>query len=570
MANPVRRRARIGLALALLVGGSWPAQTQISISGQAFNLEFRAFDRSGQPVLDLTAADVRVRVDGREWPVRSLLLRRSGGSLPPPFASNSETGRDVVLVIDEDSILPGSIEPVREALKTVVDMLGSNDRVGLLSLNANGMSVPPLDRRASVDRAIADIRGRAFSRETADDFACRTRVALQRLGKFIGALPRSATTTLLVFSAALAVPAPAPVFTVGGQTCILQPSHFDEFRDIAQQSAVSIYGLRVVDPALPDNAERAVGLEKLVASLNGRFERLSTTPHDQLQQVVEETAAWYVISVELEGGAPKISKRAIDLQILREGVHAGVPREAFFTTTDLARASPRDMLRVSTPFRALPLRAAAYPSANPGDPTMKIVVLFEPEGQAALRSAMAALFTDQGRLVTQWVSEPTDLEKRPVVAALIAPAGTYRLRVAATDASDRSGAVDTHVHAELTTAGALKLSAALLGAPDGGSIAPRLRFGRADRAAVVYLEAYGARRCAGVASTLELSDSENGPARMTAAASLTPIDQSDVCILSGGFDIGDLPPGDYVVRAIVTLNDKPAGRVMRTLRRTIQ
>lgn len=141
MANPVRHRARIGLALALLVGGSWPAQTQISISGQAFNLEFRAFDRRGQPVLDLTAADVRVRVDGREWPVRSL-LRRSGGSLPPPFASNTETGRDVVLVVDEDSVLPGSIEPVREALKTVVDMLGSTDRVGLLSLNANGMSVP--------------------------------------------------------------------------------------------------------------------------------------------------------------------------------------------------------------------------------------------------------------------------------------------------------------------------------------------------------------------------------------------------------------------------------------------
>jgi hypothetical protein len=97
---------------------------------------------------------------------------------------------------------------------------------------------------------------------------------------------------------------------------------------------------------------------------------------------------------------------------------------------------------------------------------------------------------------------------------------------------------------------------------------PRLQFGPGDAGAGVYFEVYGPPRCAGIAATLELSDSPDGPARVAAPASPTPIDQSDGCILVGGFDIGALPPGDYVVRAIVTVDGKPAGRATRTLRKT--
>jgi hypothetical protein len=555
--------------LAMVVCTSWPAFTQRGTEGQPVNLEFRAVDRNGQPMLDLARADLRLRVDGREYPVRALELRRFSGPLAAPFASNLDTGRDVVLVVDEESVLPGSIEPVREALSAVVTRLAANDRIGLLSLHGTGMALAPTDRRAAVERAIGDVRGRAFSRETDDDFSCRTRVALQRLTNLFGTLPRGATTTVIIFSSALAVPAPAPVFVVGGQTCILQPSHFDEFREVAARSAASVYGLRVVDRALPDDAGKAAGLEKIVLSLDGNVERLSTTPADQLRRIVEETAPYYVASFELDAPKEKNARRLIDLTVAREGVNVRVQREAIVATTEApGRSSPRDMLRVSAAFRALPLRAAAYPSVNPGEKTMKVIVLFEPDGQAALTSAMAALFSEEGRLVTQWVSEAADLARRPVLAGLIAPPGTYRLRVAAVDDSGRSGAVDAEMRAALTEAGPVKLSAMLLSALDGGSMVPRLQFGPGDAGAGVYFEAYGPPRCAGIAATLELSDSPEGPARVTAPASPTPIDQSDGCILVGGFDIGALPPGDYVVRAIVSVDGKPAGRATRTLRKT--
>jgi len=41
-------------------------------------------------------------------------------------------------------------------------------------------------------------------------------------------------------------------------------------------------------------------------------------------------------------------------------------------------------------------------------------------------------------------------------------------------------------------------------------------------------------------------------------------------IALGGFAIGGLAPGDYVMRALVSVNGKSAGRVIQTLRKTAQ
>jgi hypothetical protein len=128
--------------------------------------------------------------------------------------------------------------------------------------------------------------------------------------------------------------------------------------------------------------------------------------------------------------------------------------------------------------------------------------------------------------------------------------------------------VNQDVRAELTAAGSARLSAILLGVPESGSMVPRLQFGSGDTAAVVYLEAYGPARCSAVAASLELVASEDGPVLIQAPASVSQTERSDGCILYGGFEIGTLKPGDYLVRAGVSVDGKPAGRVTRTLRKT--
>jgi hypothetical protein len=39
-------------------------------------------------------------------------------------------------------------------------------------------------------------------------------------------------------------------------------------------------------------------------------------------------------------------------------------------------------------------------------------------------------------------------------------------------------------------------------------------------------------------------------------------------VSDGGFNIGSLPAGDYLMRAVVSLDGKPVGKVVRTLRKT--
>ena len=36
----------------------------------------------------------------------------------------------------------------------------------------------------------------------------------------------------------------------------------------------------------------------------------------------------------------------------------------------------------------------------------------------------------------------------------------------------------------------------------------------------------------------------------------------------GGFNIASLAPGDYLMRAVVSLDGKPVGKVVRTLRKS--
>ena len=59
----------------------------------------------------------------------------------------------------------------------------------------------------------------------------------------------------------------------------------------------------------------------------------------------------------------------------------------------------------------------------------------------------------------------------------------------------------------------------------------------------------------------------NGPAVLTLPLQLAPTREPDCVIATGSIPIGQLAPGDYVVRVTVNLQDRAQGRVDRTLRK---
>jgi hypothetical protein len=69
-----------------------------------------------------------------------------------------------------------------------------------------------------------------------------------------------------------------------------------------------------------------------------------------------------------------------------------------------------------------------------------------------------------------------------------------------------------------------------------------------------------------VSATLEVARDLDGPALVTLPLALKRADESRV-VATGPVPLGALPPGDYVVRGIIQLDDGTRGRVIRTLRK---
>jgi hypothetical protein len=226
------------------------------------------------------------------------------------------------------------------------------------------------------------------------------------------------------------------------------------------------------------------------------------------------------------------------------------------------------MLRTASVYRDLPLRVAAYPSRGADEKAgVKVVALFEPiEPSAKLSAAAIGFYDEKGTLKAQWTAQPAELAKSPVPAALVVPAGAYRARVAATDASGRAGTTDFDLQAQLRSLATFRASALMLGVPQNGAFAPKLQFG-ADQAAVGVLEVYGVPKGAAVAVRLELAESEQGAALANATTNVAQGPGEDGRTAFGGFAIGALQPGDYLLRAIVTVDGKEIGRATQTLRK---
>ena len=146
-----------------------------------------------------------------------------------------------------------------------------------------------------------------------------------------------------------------------------------------------------------------------------------------------------------------------------------------------------------------------------------------------------------------------------------APAGTYRLRVAAIDAAGRAGATEEEVEVDLTPVGPLSLGSLMLGVnrPTGTTL--QLEFG-SEPTAIASFDIYGGASGQRLAAAVEVARDADGPALVTLPLALTRADESRV-VAKGAVPLGALPAGDYVVRGVIRLEDGTTGRVTRTLRK---
>ena len=550
--------------------------------GDPVSVSFLTIGRDGRPVVDLKPEEVQIRLDGRQRTIRSLdrveatsgvsgeADRPAGPPLPPPFGTNampsgSGGGRTTFLVINDASFRPGNERLMKQSIEAYLDSVLPTDRVALVTTPLASVRTDPTTP-AEVRQALGRVAGVAAQNPTQDEAACRTRETLEALRGLLSSLAGTGRSpTVIFFSTGLSATTRS-TGQLGTSSCDLST---EAFQNVGAAAAAARAHMYVVQADLVVS-QRSDGLENLAGVTGSQVLVLAAAGKNALNRIVLETSASYVAAFDPEPGERNGQTHRLEVRVTRPDVtvRAGTQIPIARVDAKAARkgsANPRDMLREATVYRDLPLRVAAFPSRDAAD-KLKLVALGELVDPAAkLTAAVVGVYDAKGKLTAQSTAPSEALSTMPLMFAVVVPPGSYRVRLAATDASGRGGTADYEIAADLTSAGALKLSSLLLGA-DAGGFKPLLQF-KDEPSAMATFELYG-KPPAQLPLKLELAATADGPALLQAAPAGSGTKDPDRFIVSGIFPIATLAPGDYVVRATVgTTESGGEGRVMRTLRK---
>ncbi len=564
-----------------------PGAQQFVLSSQdrakLIAIDFAAVGADGLPVTDLAPGDVKVRVGGHIRPVRALdYVPLSSDSVaagvPAPYGTNVAPahGRTLVLLVDLESIRPGGEATLRAHVGGLVRTLSRTDRLALVTIPYGGVKVDLTTDHASVSRVLATLSGQAPASETASEAACRTRTTLVALrGALDDLRGGDAPVTAIVVSGRLSAPQTVLPMTTGTSLgrCQLQREHFEQVGAAAAGARAQVY---VVHPALSLSTGGLEGLEHLTGVTNAPLWHFDGTDGTDgaLTRILRETGGYYLARIEPDPDEAQGSLHGLSIEVSRPGVTVRArPQVAVARPSPRAAAiplAPMAMMREAGLYRDLPLRVVGFASREPGSDVMRVNIVFDSPDPAAVPSeAMVGLFADDGRLVSSRVLTAADLGGPVHVTAVTAPAGRYRLRVAAVEASGRGGTADILLEAGLGPAGALRLSDLVLGLSRDGQFRPRLEFA-GEATAMAQLEVYGGREGARVGVIVEVAPTVNGPAVVTVPGVFAATGEADRFVVTAAVPIGALPAGDYVVRATVAAEGQAGGRVVRPLRKVVQ
>ena len=283
----------------------------------------------------------------------------------------------------------------------------------------------------------------------------------------------------------------------------------------------------------------------------------------------DETPAYYVAELDTVSDEVYGRSRPLSVRVSRPGITVRQQPEITFTDTSgaaAARMTIDDFLASTERVTDLPIRILGFTIQDP-DGQLRVGVLLEPvDSTVTLRSAGAALVDGAGRIAAHWNAR--DATERPLVGAMTAAPGKYLVRGVAIDNAGRAGAAEMEMTVGLTQVGSLSLGSMLLSASRGGKTALQLEFG-AEPTARASFDIYGASAGQKLSALLEIARDLDGPPIIRVPLTMTRASDTRV-IATGTIPLGPMPPGDYVVRGIITLDDGTTGKVVRTLRKAVR
>ena len=495
-------------------------------------------DRDGRPIDSLGPDDFRLEVDGRPRPVVSAQFvsqaargSRQSGPLPSHFTSNehTETGRVVVVAVDEAHIRRLEGRPALGAAAAFIDRLDGSDRVAVIGLARLGTLDFTRDRVA-VKRRLAALTGQTDpvfqqfnlglsealeiaegSRSRLADAVLREcgralteYVSLARAAEDAGGRdgcpehveqePRGiaqhahiqARISLSAIEALIVslkdIPGPKTLVVLS-EGMVADPRRVDlaKIAAEAQAARVTIYALQLEVPTFEaaqdrvsptmvrDLQVRGDGLARVTGAARGAVFRLVGSDPRPFDRIARELSGYYLLAFEPLTSERDGRSHRIEVKLARGGgelrARPGFMLPAAPTSTPARDARLEALLHASSPSTELPIRVSTYAYAEPTSANVRVVV--SAEAGLVDRSAPSARL---GFVLTdaRGVIVATAVHDSPegrYAFSAIVPAGAYALRVGAIDALGRNGSVARPFDARVAESRGVRVSDLMLALP---------------------------------------------------------------------------------------------------------
>jgi VWFA-related protein len=539
-------------------------------------------------------------------------------------------GRLIVFLVDQPNIRFGGAVGIRAALAGFLDRLQPSDRVAAVGVGPGSTSTPFTADRERVKQVIARMVGqgsmRSFglhqislseaiavqrgdfsmldsliSRECADEpgpglelCASTLQMEAERIASDGVADGEQTVNTLRALLTGLkTIEAPKTVvlvtegFVMGDQRAPLV-----ELGNLAAEARTSIYALKLDDPIFADITERRApaarfqdrrtaseGLEALVSATRGALFNVVASADAAFARMESELAGYYLLGVEFDPIDKDGRAHPVRVQVNRPGALARSRRQLIGGIDRQIERSPSQvaMLALGSPLMVpgLPLRVATFSLQGPemAKVQLRIHLSIGNDYSESRVVSVVYMITDRDGRIMQTLGD--ELRLFPLVTGVPSglefsggaslPPGDYTLRVAVAE-GDRVGTVEHPIHAGLVPADALNLSDLMVGGPAetrelfGPTIGHTVAYGAVHG----YLEAYGPGAAA-LTAKYEIAAEAESPAILSASIPARPAGAERV-IFSDVLLVRQLPPGPYVLRALVSSATGP----VKTIRRAFE
>jgi len=343
------------------------------------------------------------------------------------------------------------------------------------------------------------------------------------------------------------------------------------FSDIEKRSASTT--------RFDDRRESSVGVETLANAARGSLFNITVSADSAFERIESELSGYYILGVESAPADKDGKPHPIRVAVKRPGVSIRSRRQVM-RAGDLdhprnTREAVMSALQSPMMISGLPIQVGTFSLRGP-DPTKVQLLVHAAVGADYSTSKLVTfaytIMDAQGRMVE---SLGGDARLAPMVngvpsplqydVASSVPPGDYTLKLAVAE-GERIGSIEHPIHAWLTEAPPVRLSELIVGGPPEVRDLQRPTVGYTVSFGSVhgYLEAYGAE-APSVRARYEIAVDEKSPALLSEDVPNLQV-TADRVIFSKAFLVRQLPPGKYVLRAVLNTEARP----IRTLTRDFE